>query len=255
MASFLFSVSCIAPQSIPILSPIHTPSGFSSPEFTSPPPPPPGYQQLTTSPTSNNYFHYPQDTTTSSYDQQRRQSYTSVTSSNGSLSPNLAYHSQHFHRRHHDNNGINTTTTNTIATNAEKRRRNAGASARFRDRRKQRERDMQEKCQFLERRVQELESLDTAKRISELERRLEEANSEKHNAKSKIRELEDEVSVHDYLTPPSSSGESDAKEYYSPQSRSSRSSSIQGKFHYRVHTIAPPKPKKETNENPNCDFS
>ncbi|CAO3671279.1 unnamed protein product [Umbelopsis ramanniana] len=40
---------------------------------------------------------------------------------------------------------------------AEKRRRNAGASARFRDRRKQRERDMGDKCHQLEERVKELE--------------------------------------------------------------------------------------------------
>ncbi|CAO3662062.1 hypothetical protein CU097_010876 [Rhizopus azygosporus] len=40
---------------------------------------------------------------------------------------------------------------------AEKRRRNAGASARFRDRRKQRERELQERCQNLEKRTQELE--------------------------------------------------------------------------------------------------
>jgi Basic region leucine zipper len=40
---------------------------------------------------------------------------------------------------------------------AEKRRRNAGASARFRDRRKQRERDMGDKCHQLEERVRELE--------------------------------------------------------------------------------------------------
>lgn len=41
---------------------------------------------------------------------------------------------------------------------AEKRRRNAGASARFRDRRKQRERELQEKCQSLEKRNQILEN-------------------------------------------------------------------------------------------------
>ncbi|KAI9284753.1 hypothetical protein BC943DRAFT_367339 [Umbelopsis sp. AD052] len=41
---------------------------------------------------------------------------------------------------------------------AEKRRRNAGASARFRDRRKQRERDMGDKCHQLEERVRELET-------------------------------------------------------------------------------------------------
>jgi hypothetical protein len=40
---------------------------------------------------------------------------------------------------------------------AEKRRRNAGASARFRDRRKQRERDMNDRCAQLQARVHELE--------------------------------------------------------------------------------------------------
>ncbi|KAG0745645.1 hypothetical protein G6F57_009448 [Rhizopus arrhizus] len=40
---------------------------------------------------------------------------------------------------------------------AEKRRRNAGASARFRDRRKQRERELQERCQVLEKRAVDLE--------------------------------------------------------------------------------------------------
>ncbi|KAI8369222.1 uncharacterized protein BYT42DRAFT_583575 [Radiomyces spectabilis] len=40
---------------------------------------------------------------------------------------------------------------------AEKRRRNAGASARFRDRRKQREKELQDKCRVLEDRVRELE--------------------------------------------------------------------------------------------------
>jgi hypothetical protein len=41
----------------------------------------------------------------------------------------------------------------------EKRRRNARASARFRDRRKQREREMRQRCEQLEQRVMELESL------------------------------------------------------------------------------------------------
>lgn len=41
---------------------------------------------------------------------------------------------------------------------AEKRRRNAGASARFRDRRKQRERELQDKCHELEQRTKELEN-------------------------------------------------------------------------------------------------
>lgn len=40
---------------------------------------------------------------------------------------------------------------------AEKRRRNAGASARFRDRRKQREQDMHDRCAQLQARVHELE--------------------------------------------------------------------------------------------------
>ncbi|ORZ06667.1 hypothetical protein BCR42DRAFT_312645, partial [Absidia repens] len=41
---------------------------------------------------------------------------------------------------------------------AEKRKRNAGASARFRERRKLRERDLQETCKLLDRRVFALES-------------------------------------------------------------------------------------------------
>ncbi|CAO3613001.1 unnamed protein product [Mucor hiemalis] len=41
---------------------------------------------------------------------------------------------------------------------AEKRRRNAGASARFRDRRKQRERELQDKCHELEQKAKELEN-------------------------------------------------------------------------------------------------
>jgi hypothetical protein len=75
---------------------------------------------------------------------------------------------------------------------AEKRRRNAGASARFRDRRKQREREMQEKCQFLERRVQELENMDSAKRIVELEKKLEEFTNEKDQ---KLQDQDKEVPI------------------------------------------------------------
>ncbi|CAG8721564.1 10639_t:CDS:2, partial [Acaulospora colombiana] len=104
---------------------------------------------------------------------------------------------------------------------AEKRRRNAGASARFRDRRKQREREMQEKCRFLERRVQELECTDSAKRISELEKKLMEVNEEKNASQCKLRELEKEIrqlrsrlyeQEFEFLTPPSSSGECDSKD-------------------------------------------
>ncbi|KAI8989941.1 hypothetical protein BDB01DRAFT_703066, partial [Pilobolus umbonatus] len=40
---------------------------------------------------------------------------------------------------------------------AEKRRRNAGASARFRDRRKQREKELQDKCDKIESRAKQLE--------------------------------------------------------------------------------------------------
>jgi hypothetical protein len=118
---------------------------------------------------------------------------------------------------------------------AEKRRRNAGASARFRDRRKQREREMQEKCQFLERRVQELESTDSAKRIAELEKKLEEANEEKDTSSQKLQEQEKEIHKLrsrlcereiEFLTPPSSTGEYDSKDIlFDDTSRLSRSPS------------------------------
>ncbi|CAG8496068.1 6079_t:CDS:2 [Cetraspora pellucida] len=117
---------------------------------------------------------------------------------------------------------------------AEKRRRNAGASARFRDRRKQREREMQEKCQFLERRVQELESMDSAKHIIELEKKLDEAIADKKAAQERLLEMEKELRSKlleqepESLTPPSSSGEYDSKDdffnYYSRTSGLSTSS-------------------------------
>lgn len=50
-----------------------------------------------------------------------------------------------------------TTLTSSEAILAEKRRRNAGASSRFRERRKQRERELQERVLYLEQRVQSLE--------------------------------------------------------------------------------------------------
>lgn len=50
-----------------------------------------------------------------------------------------------------------TTPTSSEAILAEKRRRNAGASSRFRERRKQRERELQERVLYLEQRVQTLE--------------------------------------------------------------------------------------------------
>ncbi|KAF0488444.1 hypothetical protein F8M41_022275 [Gigaspora margarita] len=119
---------------------------------------------------------------------------------------------------------------------AEKRRRNAGASARFRDRRKQREREMQEKCQFLERRVQELESMDHTKHILELERKLDEAIADKKSSQEKLLEMEKEIhqlrsklrereQEPESLTPPASAGEIDSKEdlfnYYLRTSRAS----------------------------------
>ncbi|CAG8499589.1 5497_t:CDS:2 [Paraglomus occultum] len=76
---------------------------------------------------------------------------------------------------------------------AEKRRRNAGASARFRDRRKQREKEMQEKCQYLEKRIQKLEGLDSVKKINELEKKLEEANKENESYLKKIKDLESQI--------------------------------------------------------------
>ncbi|KAJ8656495.1 hypothetical protein O0I10_007818 [Lichtheimia ornata] len=50
-----------------------------------------------------------------------------------------------------------TSPTSSEAILAEKRRRNAGASSRFRERRKQRERELQERVLYLEQRVQTLE--------------------------------------------------------------------------------------------------
>ncbi|KAL1934308.1 hypothetical protein VTP01DRAFT_6490 [Rhizomucor pusillus] len=52
----------------------------------------------------------------------------------------------------------NTTTLTSDQILAEKRRRNATASSRFRERRKQRERELQERCTFLEKRVNQLEA-------------------------------------------------------------------------------------------------
>ncbi|KAF1800688.1 basic-leucine zipper transcription factor [Mucor lusitanicus] len=61
-----------------------------------------------------------------------------------------------------NNNTAIATSTDRVLTSeevlAEKRRRNAGASARFRDRRKQRERELQDKCHELEQRSKEFEN-------------------------------------------------------------------------------------------------
>ncbi|RUP51001.1 hypothetical protein BC936DRAFT_136646 [Jimgerdemannia flammicorona] len=119
---------------------------------------------------------------------------------------------------------------------AEKRRRNAGASARFRDRRKQRERENQDRCEYLERRVAELEKAlahatdgvlpekehkrrgregkdgkssssgggehrkeSLAGRVSDLETQVVRTRIEREGAYRKISELEKEVSWNDML--------------------------------------------------------
>jgi len=68
----------------------------------------------------------------------------------------------------------------------ERKRRNASASARFRNRKKQREKLMQEKCQSLEMRVQELEGMDSVKRIIELEKKLMEVNNEREKLEVEV---------------------------------------------------------------------
>ncbi|RHZ75302.1 hypothetical protein Glove_216g202 [Diversispora epigaea] len=99
---------------------------------------------------------------------------------------------------------------------AEKRRRNAGASARFRDRRKQREREMKDKCQFLERRVQELEKeLEEHKNSSQTKiLELERNNQKLHSKLCSKEEVE-------FLTPPPSAVGDDFEHSF----RKSRSSS------------------------------
>jgi len=113
------------------------------------------------------------------------------------LPPHHHHHHPYFTQRHHPHIDPATELL------AEKRRRNAGASARFRDRRKQREKEMQEKCQYLEKRLQKLESLDSVKKINELEKKLEEANKENQLNLERIKKLESQVAEadHDYELP------------------------------------------------------
>ncbi|ORX90628.1 hypothetical protein K493DRAFT_356594 [Basidiobolus meristosporus CBS 931.73] len=81
-----------------------------------------------------------------------------------------------------------------INPRAEKRRRNAGASARFRDRRKQREREILERCVLLEDRVKELEHANPfTQQMAELSNELKHAQLEKANALEKLKVLENEV--------------------------------------------------------------
>jgi len=138
--------------------------------------------ELTSPHTPNGHFHFQPDTPPTSHQQyidQRSQPY-SPTRAAGSAPPHMQPSSHHpgmvIRPMHHPyahpiyHQQVRPVVDPASELLAEKRRRNAGASARFRDRRKQREREMQEKCQFLERRVQELESTDSAKRIAELEK-------------------------------------------------------------------------------------
>ncbi|KAK9717045.1 hypothetical protein K7432_006455 [Basidiobolus ranarum] len=77
---------------------------------------------------------------------------------------------------------------------AEKRRRNAGASARFRDRRKQREQEILERCVLLEDKVRELEHANPfTHQLAELSMELKHAQLEKENAIEKLKVLENEV--------------------------------------------------------------
>ncbi|KAK9703999.1 hypothetical protein K7432_010432 [Basidiobolus ranarum] len=78
---------------------------------------------------------------------------------------------------------------------AEKRKKNATASAKFRDRRKQKEKDILDRCAKLEKKVHQLEFENPfLKQISQLEFDLNQAKLEKFSALEKLNLLEDEVS-------------------------------------------------------------
>jgi hypothetical protein len=121
-------------------------------------------------------------------------------------------------RRYSDSNSNQVSSEEVLA---EKRRRNAGASARFRDRRKQREQDLQEKCDALEQRTKELElaikrldpehpliddspstqhqqtngGTDLGDRVGQLEHLMTRFRKEKETDIQKLLELEKEVST------------------------------------------------------------
>lgn len=205
-------VSCLAPP-IPLISPLSSPADFTNnsnplhiPQSTQSYLLSPQKSEHTSPHTPNGHFHFQPDTPPTPQqhyiDQQRSQPF-SPTRAAGSAPPHMQPSSHHpgmvIRPMHHPyahpiyHQQARPIVDPASELLAEKRRRNAGASARFRDRRKQREREMQEKCQFLERRVQELESTDSAKRIAELEKKLEEANEERDSSNKKLQELEKEV--------------------------------------------------------------
>ncbi|ORX79247.1 hypothetical protein K493DRAFT_362668 [Basidiobolus meristosporus CBS 931.73] len=77
---------------------------------------------------------------------------------------------------------------------AEKRKKNATASAKFRDRRKQKEKEILERCSLLEKKVHQLELENPfSKQINQLEFDLNQAKLEKFSAIEKLNLLEDEV--------------------------------------------------------------
>lgn len=246
-------VSCLAPP-IPLISPLTSPADFTNnsnplhiPQSTQPYLLSPQKPELTSPHTPNGHFHFQPDTPPTSHQQyidQRSQPF-SPTRAAGSTPPHMQPSSHHpgmvIRPIHHPyahpiyHQQVRPVVDPASELLAEKRRRNAGASARFRDRRKQREREMQEKCQFLERRVQELESTDSAKRIAELEKKLEDANDERESTNKKFQEQEKEMlklrsrlceREFEFLTPPSSAGEYESKEgLFDENSRLSRSPS------------------------------
>ncbi|KAI8054305.1 hypothetical protein BDF22DRAFT_742230 [Syncephalis plumigaleata] len=75
----------------------------------------------------------------------------------------------------------------------EKRRRNARASARFRDRRKQREREMRNRCEQLEQRVMQLEALLSSSDTGAARLDAERWRVEAQRQASRVCELEEEV--------------------------------------------------------------
>jgi len=245
-------VSCLAPpiSMPPLMSPITPPADFTKNHNLQSYILPPQNSERTSPRSTSGHYHFHPDAPPSQQqyvDQQRSQSYSpprvpvSTTQQLPHIPPPSSHHPSmvvrpmhhpYAHPIYHQARPVVDPASELLA---EKRRRNAGASARFRDRRKLREREMQEKCQFLERRVQELESMDSAKRIVELEKKLEEMNIEKDVSDQKLREEIQQLRSRlcgefEFLTPPSSAGEYDSKDILfdntSKLSRSPSSSSI-----------------------------
>jgi|SRR5688572_3809183 len=84
--------------------------------------------------------------------------------------------------------------TNASEILAKKRSRNACAAARFRDRRKKYEKEIQQKCQRLEIRVKELEGMDHTK-VIELEKKLDEVYNERNLLNQKLQDQEKEARI------------------------------------------------------------